>query len=179
MVNSKKKILIETSVWVSYFGDRNIENNCRIKTAREVISFCLKEEHELLYCHYVLRELQNYEGSKRKKDIEELKNIAKELPSNIGAEPCNKIEVPWDKIGSVWNNNEENKQEKRIEASLPDKNNKSNKNDRKILLTAHQQGVNILLHENPKDFKKIKLDNIQIINLLEVKTVDEFRNLIK
>jgi len=172
------KLLVDTSVWVSYFGDRSSdpEGMNRIEFARQVIDYCLDQKYTLCFCTYIVNELNKGSNKNRQKNIEKLKTIAEHIPGSVGNETWDNIEETWDKINDRWGDQKVIEKDKKFEKILPDKKNKPNRIDRKIVLTASEQGVNILLHENPKDFNRFcDIEETTFIDLLTVKNIEDFK----
>lgn len=169
------RVFIDTSVWVSYFGDRdNKINLVRIKLAQEIIKHCVDNSYDLLYDPYVLSELRNYSCANRVYNIEKMKEIAKPLPYYIGNDTWGKSDAIWGNTGSRCGDTDELKKANKLDLELPDRKHKLNRNDRKIMLTCLMENADILLHENPHDFNKISQNAILKIDLLNIKTLNEF-----
>jgi hypothetical protein len=175
-VNNTIKILIDSTVWVSYFGDRRSELQPRIKLAREVIKYCRNEKIGIYYCDYIENELNEDPRSNRQNNIIQMKEIANRIPSNIGNDTWDQIDVNWENIGSLWNNDKEVELANNLEQKLPDRKSKSNRVDRNIIVTAIQQGINVILHENPNDFNRFQddFDQVIFIDLLNIGSLEKF-----
>lgn len=74
----------------------------------------------------------------------------------------------------MWNNDKEAALGNKFERQLPDKKSKSNRIDRNIVVTAINQKISIILHENPKDFDQLKNDNISFIDITKLKSLNDF-----
>jgi hypothetical protein len=138
----------------------------------------VKEKIKLFYCPYVENELNKGNNKNKEANIEKMKSIANRLPAHIGNDTWDQIDCNWEDLGSLWNNDEEVKLGNQLQQQLPDKKNKSNRIDRNIVITALNQNINYILHENPHDYKKIHLDGIVFIDLLKIKSLDEFTKII-
>ncbi len=160
-----KKAILDTGVWISYFGRE--ENVQRTKMARNLFKILSDSSFEILFSQRTENEL-NQKPSLERQTF--LKNFNR-ATYNKGDETWNQIQGTWENIGSLWESSEVEtttaikiknwlKREKDIE-------------DRGILLDAVFNGCKFFIHENPKDFNKINLDfweefDIQNINLLEI-----------
>jgi len=81
-----KKILIDTSVWISYFGKVDKNNPGRVKFAKKIIDYCQQEKINLFYCSYVEFELND-----NTENIKVMKKIAKKLLAHTGNDTWNQI----------------------------------------------------------------------------------------
>jgi len=176
MIGNKmcNKVLIDTSVWISYFGRKpdNEKNNKRSKLASEVIKYCQKNKIDLFFCAYIESELKN------EKNIESMKKISKKVSTHFGNDFWDENDVNWEECGSKWGDKEEGVWADELKSQLPDKKKKSNRVDRNIVLTAIQQNINIILHENPKDFNRLSDDRIQIIDLCKLNSLEDFKRIL-
>lgn len=89
----KQRLLLDTGVWISYFGNRLSKENKRIDLAKKIINFCLSNKIELFYCPYVENELLKGKYANRVQNIKKMKKIAKKLPGHIGNDAWEKIDV--------------------------------------------------------------------------------------
>ncbi len=169
-----KRLLLDTGVWISYFGTRQRSEQERIDTARKIIDYCLKENFKLFYSPYVENELNLGNSLNRSKNIEVMRKIADKLPAHTGNDTWDQIDVTYEDWGSKWNNVEEVKLGNKLQEQLPDKKNKSNRIDRNTVVTAINQKIDIILHENPRDFDKIDVKGIFIVDLLSIESLDNF-----
>src|SRR5437879_2354287 len=103
-----------------------------------------------------------------------MKKIANKLPAHTGNDTWDQIDINWEDWGSLWNNDDEVKLGDELEKQLPDKKSKSNRIDRNIVITAANQKIDFILHENPNDYKKINIDGITFIDLLGIESLDDF-----
>ncbi len=176
---NKNRILLDTSVWISYFGERKQEHINRMELARIIINYCLEKKMTLFYCPQIEAELRKGSHATRNENIEQMKKIAEEILGHTGNEKWGQMSpVTWDKWGTKFGDKSESELGDKLESQLPDKNNKSNRTDRSILVSAIKENIHIFLHENPQDFNKIKSDEILLINLLEITSISEFVDLI-
>jgi hypothetical protein len=175
---SVKRLLLDTGVWISYFGNRKQSEQKRIDTARNIINYCLREKIKLFYCPYVENELNLGHNLNKAKNIEEMKKIADKLPAHIGNDTWDQIDVKFEDWGSKWNNDEEVKLGNELQKQLPNKKNKSNRVDRNMVVTAVNQKINIILHENPKDYNKIDVKGIFFVDLLNIQSLNNFIEII-
>lgn len=170
-----KRILLDTSVWISYFGDRPENCKARIELSRNIITYCLAQKMQLFYCSYVEFELNQANQKNRPENIEKMKLIAENIPAHTGNDTLDQIvDVTWENWGSLWNIEEEETFGDELQKQLPDKKNKSNRRDRNIIVTAKYENIDAILHENPKDFKKIKTDSMTIIDLTKLDSLNDF-----
>jgi hypothetical protein len=176
-----KKVLIDTGVWISYFDDRRAKNYPELQLkykerhlkAQKVIKYLTDNKFTLCYMHYIEKELTKHPTHNRKVALRKIKKIATEIEAYFGNDCWEKIDIPWEKLGSPWDNDEEARINDILDKQLPDKSRKSNREDRKIALAFLQEpGVIALLHENPKDFKKINLQEISVKTDLNKKIID-------
>jgi hypothetical protein len=48
-----KRLLLDTGVWISYFGGRPPSERSRMNLSKKIINYCIKEGFKLFYCPYV------------------------------------------------------------------------------------------------------------------------------
>ncbi len=174
---SKTRILLDTGVWISFFGRTDPKLTKRTELAREVIRHCQSKGYQLFYCPQV--ELELSRGTNGADNIAQMKIIAEAVDGHTGNETWDQIDaVTWDTWGTKWGDTEEHELGETLEAQLPDKSKKSNKNDRSIVVTAKHENIKIILHENPKDFDKLDVDEVSLIDLTSIQNIDELDQLI-
>jgi len=48
-----------------------------------------------------------------------------------------------------------------------------------MVLTAIKENIDIILHENPKDYNKLSNDKILFVNMLSLTCLDDFKKMIR
>jgi len=168
------KILLDTSVWMSYLGRCREKSSHRIEKAKNILDLLNANTDKIMICYSerTKRELSNYSS-------ESVLETYYLLPSHILNQNWEETEENYDNIGTKHGDEEEYELGKRIEDILPDKKKKLNRNDRGIVGDAIHEGCQIIIHENPKDFDRFAnfSDNLIIIDLIS-NSVEEATDII-
>jgi len=163
------KIVIDTSVWMSYCGKFRESDSNRIVKAKELINFLDRNTDKIVTCYSerTKRELLKYSS-------ESVLGKYYLLPSHILNQNWEETEENWNNIETKWGDEKEVELGNNISKKLPDKKNKLNRNDRGIIGDAIQEGCQILIHENPKDFNRFLdfSENLIIFDLLSISVED-------
>ena len=170
------KIVLDTGVLISNIGGFRSTDISRDKIAKVAIDFLMNNptKYGLYYSERTKGELINFFERNGGSDLSannELKKYTM-LHSHIFNESLDQISIVWENIASKWGDNSEYELGESLEMKLPDKVNKLNRNDRGIIGDAIMNSCNAILHENPKDFRKLeeisKENGILMLNLLEL-----------
>ena len=146
-------VILDTSVWISFFGNRPKEQSLRIQRAQCLLNYLKKNQSLFKICY---SERTEHELSKDQNRA--ILQQYEKLPSHILNESWEQIELKWNNIGTKWGNEKEFILGKKIEDLLPDKKTKCNRNDRGLYGDSIQNECRVIIHENPKDFKKFDPD---------------------
>lgn len=167
------KVLLDTSVLLSNALGFRVTDPEREKKAMCLLNYLSTHVNnfELVYSERTKRELIKYLNENRAED--ELKKY-KMLPSYTLSQNYEETEEIWNNIDSKWGDEKELDLGVSLENTLPDKN-KLNRNDRGIFGDAILNSCEVVIHENPKDFNKLRTladeYGITLINLL-IETYD-------
>lgn len=160
-------VLLDSSVFVSSFGNRSKDEAWRIERAICVIKFLKEnsESYQICYSERTKNELVNDPNFSCLSQF-------KLLPSHWLNATWEKIDLTWKNIGSKWDDSSEIELGKQLEEKLPDKAKKDNLNDRGIYGDAVFNSCDVVIHENPRDFNKLRYDSderhIHLINLIKI-----------
>lgn len=144
---NKQKFLLDTGVWISYFGRVGFPE--RTTKAKQLFDLFNGLSHEVLFSYRTENELKKWQWNERK-PILELYNRATYY---VGEETMGQIQGHWNNIGSTWELSAlESETAIKIKKWL---NKDRDLNDRGILLDAVFNGCSFFMHENPNDYDKI------------------------
>ena len=173
------KILLDTSVWISYFGQR--KEKSRISVAESLFRYFDENEKivEICYSERTLNELES-------NDYRDVLKRYSLVVSHILDLNWEEIDLKWENIHTKWGDSSEVELGDDLKKELPDNKHKSQKADRGIYGDAILEECNMIIHENPKDFNKLQEDaskrGIEIINLLDqnessiIELLEQFKN---
>lgn len=151
------KVLFDTSVLFSALVRKNDKNLIRYKIANKVIERCNILNYTKCISERTMREFEFGWDNKNLSEnrIEKEKSFLKEYEVqyyHFGDETFDKIDGHFDNIGSLLNNEEENKIAEELNNKLSGE---INQHDRGILLDAIMNNCNIVINENWSDFNKM------------------------
>lgn len=139
-----KKILIDTGVWMSYFGQRRADEYKKVEKAKELFNHldASKSNYNVWYSERNWQELECADSRRA---------LAKYsmLPSHILSQKFEKTPEIIDNIGTKMGNHKELDLEMEILEILPGE---KQYRDRLIYADAILENCDFLIHEDPKDF---------------------------
>jgi len=167
-----KKILLDTSVLTSAFGNRANAPD-RARRARAVLDF-LEGSDEFTVCY---SERTSTELSRPMHELERFEMVQYHwLNETIG-----QLDGVIENIGSRFGDTRETQLAESLSSALPDKRKKLNRRDRGIFGDAMYAGCSFLLHENPADFNRLvdegRQHGLVVLNLLDLEAGETIQKL--
>jgi hypothetical protein len=149
-----KKVVLDSGPWISALGVRPASEAARQQKAKELLAFLNAQPAEFTVYYSQRSEIE----LPKHMDASLVFNRYQRLPYHTLDECWEQIEGTWDNVGTKWDDATEEEFGKETNKGLSDKRKERNKRDHGIYGDAIFEKCQFLLHENPKDFKRLVTD---------------------